>query len=228
MKRFGQVPIFIFGELRLGYLWIFPKSEHLSVGIGALTPKRGELQTTLNRVMSRFGISLDGVKFHGLPIPIYLGKEAITTKRTLLVGDAAGLADPFSGEGIRFGIKSGLWAANAILRKQPKNYQKIVERRIGWSHTLGVGLAHIFYRYPRLSFRLGVHNPFVAYAFLDMFTDRAGYGKVILRVIGTLPIYLITELLSELAMRFGWLEISQTLKKQVYPAQWILTELEQA
>ena len=96
--RFADKPIFIFGEVATGYLWIFPKSDHLSVGIGALYPKPGELQATLERVMTRYGISIRGQPQKGHPIPIYNRREPISTHRTLLVGDAAGLVDPFSGE----------------------------------------------------------------------------------------------------------------------------------
>ena len=53
MRRFAAAPLFIFGEVRMGYLWVFPKADHLSVGIGALKPRPGELQATLNRVMAR-------------------------------------------------------------------------------------------------------------------------------------------------------------------------------
>ena len=105
-SRFADKPLFIFGEVATGYLWIFPKSDHLSVGIGALHPKPGELQATLERVMTRYGISISGQPQKGHPIPIYNRREPISTHRTLLVGDAAGLVDPFTGEGIRFAGKS--------------------------------------------------------------------------------------------------------------------------
>jgi len=53
--------LFIFGEVRMGYLWIFPKAAHLSVGIGALRPRPGELQAVLRRVMARYGLDLSGI-----------------------------------------------------------------------------------------------------------------------------------------------------------------------
>jgi len=89
--RFADKPMFIFGEVATGYLWIFPKSDHLSVGIGALHPKPGELQSTLDRAMTHYGISISGQPRKGHPIPIYNRREPISTHRTLLVGDAAGL-----------------------------------------------------------------------------------------------------------------------------------------
>ena len=105
LQRFAGRPVFIFGKIRLGYLWIFPKADHLSVGIAALHPRRGELQATLRRVMHAYDIDLDGLPLHGHPIPLYSGRERIATRRTLLAGDAAGLADPLSGEGIRYAVQ---------------------------------------------------------------------------------------------------------------------------
>lgn len=108
-SRFADKPIFVFGEVATGYLWIFPKSDHLSVGIGALHPKSGELQATLERVMTRYGIPIKGQPQKRLPIPIYDRREKISTQRTLLVGDAAGLVDPFTGRASVLASRAGGW-----------------------------------------------------------------------------------------------------------------------
>ena len=199
MERFADRPVFIFGEINRGYLWIFPKSRHLSVGIGAFHPKPGELQSTLKRVMGDYGIQVEGQPTHGHPIPVYIRREKIATARALLVGDAAGLVDPLSGEGIRYAIKSGRLAAQAILSGQIEDYPDRVYREIGSSHRFGVGLAVFFYQLPRLCFWLGVRNPLSTRAFVDLLSDRADYPEVILRIIGTLPLFLLTETAAALA-----------------------------
>ena len=109
MARFAHKPVFIFAAIRRGYLWIFPKGDHLSVGIARLKPRPGQLQASLAKVMSEYGISLEHAVFHGHTIPLYGGPQPIATHRCLLVGDAAGLVDPLSGEGIRPAIKSAGW-----------------------------------------------------------------------------------------------------------------------
>ena len=38
LARFAEHPLFIFGEINTGYIWIFPKADHLSIGIGGLNP----------------------------------------------------------------------------------------------------------------------------------------------------------------------------------------------
>ncbi|MEW5956686.1 MAG: geranylgeranyl reductase family protein [Chloroflexota bacterium] len=207
LRRFGQALLFIFGDIRQGYAWIFPKADHLSVGMAALHPKPGQLQAALAQVATCYGLSLAGVRLHGHPIPIYTHREPIATARVLLVGDAAGLVDPFSGEGIRPAIKSGRLAAEAILSGQPNRYPGLIWREIGFSHTFGLGLALLFYNFPRACFLLGAANPYATHAFMDMLADRAGYPEVILRIFGTLPVFLLAEglaIVAGLCGGLGW------------------------
>jgi flavin-dependent dehydrogenase len=217
MRRFAGHPRFIFGEVRFGYLWIFPKSSHLSIGIAAVHPKPGEMQTTLKRVMDRYGISLEGIPQHGHPIPLFTGRQPVMTRRVLLVGDAAGLVDPFSGEGIRFAVKSGRLAAEAILSGHPEQYGREVQRQIGAGHRLARPLARLFYRFPRACFHLGVCNPFVTYAFVDLLSDRIGYARVIIRMFATLPLFLATEITARAAGRLIGEKWQENIRALVYP-----------
>ena len=215
-RRYEDQPVFIFGEIGMGYLWIFPKSSHLSVGIGAFHPRPGALQATLARVMDRYGIDVRGQPAHGHPLPVYTHREPISTRRTLLVGDAAGLIDPLTGEGIRFAIKSGKLAAEAILSGEVEGYARRVYREIGASHRLGVGLAYLFYRYPRTCFALGVRNPLATRAFVDLVSDRARYPALIFRLFATLPAFAAAEGLAALAGAFGGQEGRKRVRRALY------------
>jgi flavin-dependent dehydrogenase len=217
MRVYGHRPVFIFREIHQGYIWIFPKADHLSVGIAALHPKRGELQATLKRVMARFGISLENVPMHGHPIPIYSRREAISTRRALLVGDAAGLVDPFSGEGIRYAIKSGKLAAQAILADKPEQYPGLIYRQIGLGHSLSMIEARIFFRLERYCLRLGAPNPFTTQAIVDLLADRATTIEVMLRAIITLPVFAATEAIAALAGRLGGPASSRRVRAAIYP-----------
>lgn len=214
--RFADKPMFIFGEVKTGYLWIFPKSDHLSVGIGALNPGPGALQSTLERVMARFDISIEGQPRKGHPLPVYDHRESINTPRAFLVGDAAGLVDPFSGEGIRFAIKSGRLAAEAILSGHPERYAVSVDRKIGRNHRLAVTMTNIFYNHPRSSFQLGVRNPFVTRVLVDMLADQVGYGKVLAHIFGTLPLFLLTETAAGLSGLVGGRKAAEKVRESVY------------
>ncbi len=203
MKRFAASSIFIFGEVRKGYLWIFPKAAHLSVGIGSLKRERADLKKTLERVMARYDISLEGAKLHGHPVPIYRRHETISTERTLLVGDAAGLVDPFTGEGIRMAVKSAQLAAEAIVAGDLAQYQRSVHREIGRSHLFGRVMASAFFYFPRTSFALIARNPVATQAMVDLISDRADYPQVIIRLILSLPAYIVTETAAAIANGFG-------------------------
>ncbi len=215
-RRYGDELLFIFGSIRMGYAWIFPKADHLSVGIAALHPRRGELQTALSMVMARYGISLDKAELHGHPIPIYTHREPIATSRALLVGDAAGLADPFTGEGIRIAIKSGRIAAQAILSREVAQYPDMIYREIGISQTFALGLAWLFYHFPRLCITLAAPNPFSTYAFMDLLADRADYPEVIFQLFASLPVYWMTEGIAMLVSLFGGSQRGKQIRSTVY------------
>lgn len=194
-KLHGFTPAlwFLFGEIRNGYAWIFPKRDFLSVGVAALHPQQGELQKQLSQVASRYGLSLEGAQIKGHPIPLYTRREKISTARVLLVGDAAGLVDPFSGEGIRFAIKSGKLAAQALLAGKPARYPHSVQWQIGISHRLGLAVALFFYRFTRFSLSLGIPSPFITRSLMDMFGDRISYWGFLLRLLVGLPVILFNR-----------------------------------
>jgi hypothetical protein len=73
-----------------------------------------------------------------------------------------------------------------------------VFRKIGLSHTFGVALARIFYRFPRLCFALGVRNPAVTALFVELLSDRAGYPEVMARMAATLPAFAVKEIVRRL------------------------------
>jgi len=217
MHRFEQQLVFIFGEIHYGYLWIFPKSDHLTIGIGALHPKPGQLQKKLKEVMQRFGIPLDNSRLRGHPIPIYTRREKVASKRTLLVGDAAGMVDPLSGEGIRFAIKSGRLAAESILSGHPESYARALFRGIGLNHQLTMLFSLLFYLLPDFFLFLGTPNPFSTQGVVDMLADRITMIEFILFSFFTLPIFVGTELLARFLHHLGHAQISDRIRASVYP-----------
>jgi flavin-dependent dehydrogenase len=158
-----------------------------------LKPKPGELQSVLGRVMQRFGIPIQEQTSHGHPVPIYGQSEPLGTHRSLLVGDAAGLVDPFTGEGIRFAIKSGRLAAQAILSELPENYTARVNQSIGSTLRMGSVMRQVFYQFQNTWFELALRNPAVSQALVDMFADRIGYGRLLLTIATTFPRSMFTK-----------------------------------
>ncbi|MFW9890281.1 MAG: NAD(P)/FAD-dependent oxidoreductase [Candidatus Thorarchaeota archaeon] len=107
-------------EGRVAYGWIFPKREHLCIGIAGaavhMYPLRPAFDAFRKKMEERIGIplKLEKRRVH------FLGADGVSsrnvTDRAILVGDAAGFVDPMMGEGIAYAMKSGVYAADIIAR----------------------------------------------------------------------------------------------------------------
>ena len=181
LEEYQETVLFLLGVPSLGYLWIFPKAEHLSVGIGTFLGKNPAMREILRREMARLGVDVEGHPEYGHPLPIYLRRERLHQGRVLLVGDAGGLVDPLLGEGIRHAIDSGRMAAEAVLQDDPAGYTARVQRALGANLRWGLRWAKVFYRHPWGSFELGVRTPLFLESFLRLFAGRTTYRRMALR-----------------------------------------------
>lgn len=183
--EYGSRALFSLGIVPWGYIWVFPKGDSLSIGIGQFRPGRLDLRSILHHEMARLGIKLEGVALQGYPIPCYQAPpwplwrlqppEKLSTRRCILVGDAAGLVDPFLGEGIRYAISSGRLAAAAIVQDNLSGYESNIWRKIGHSLATAGLLAGFFYCFQKLGYRLGVSNPATIRQFVGVLTERFSY-----------------------------------------------------
>lgn len=151
--RFAGVARFDFEAMPAGYGWVFPKREHLSCGI--LTTERGAggLREALGRYLARVGLPPpEPAALHGYVIPVRPRRGGFVRGRVLLAGDAAGLADPLTGEGISLGIWSGTLAARclACASPDPSAYVRSLRREILPELRVARALAWIAYRRPKL------------------------------------------------------------------------------
>lgn len=180
MEEYAETALFVLGRPRQGYLWIFPKADHLSVGIGALGVRVPRMRRILEREMEALGIGIDGVRLRGHPLPICLMRRSLRRGRVLLAGDAAGLVDPLLGEGIRHAIDSGRLAAVSILANDLAGYPRTVSRVIAGDLVWGQFWALAFYGFPRISFELGVRNPQFVKEMLRLFAGKTSYRRMLL------------------------------------------------
>ncbi len=107
-----------------GYGWVFPKEGKLSVGV-VTAPKRGRsIRKQTDRYLLRLGLGeAEVIKMQGHPIRYRRSVgEPVAQGRALLLGDAAGLADEFTAEGIAYALHSANLAADAILKTQDPAY----------------------------------------------------------------------------------------------------------
>jgi flavin-dependent dehydrogenase len=133
-----------FGVSQAGYGWVFPKDDHLTVGVGCRLSKLRDAHALFNGFVKR----IPELERAHIPKPeahlIPLGgvSKILTTKnRILLAGDSAGFAEPLLGEGIYFSIWSGQLAAlvgsEACHQERfDEQFLKRYEKR--WGNSFGV------------------------------------------------------------------------------------------
>ncbi|MCP4818138.1 MAG: geranylgeranyl reductase family protein, partial [Shimia sp.] len=104
-----------FGAATWGYGWSFPKLHSTTVGVGGLRAPNPDMKAHMRRYVETLGFDPDAIKFKGHHLPFGDFRKSPGRANILLAGDAAGLVDPITGEGIAFAMKSGQIAAQAAL-----------------------------------------------------------------------------------------------------------------
>jgi flavin-dependent dehydrogenase len=98
-----------------GYAWVFPKGDHVNVGVGGYLEEGPRMRDHLRRYCEVHGIGIDDLTdIRGHRLPIRRSGTAVATRRALLVGDAAALVDPFSGDGMYEAFASSRIAAEVV------------------------------------------------------------------------------------------------------------------
>ncbi len=135
-----------------GYIWSFPRPTHISYGLitrsePGWTPRAKTLLS--NFIVADLGPDpLRHAEFYSAPVPC-LGphswvRNRISGERWALIGDAAGLVDPITGEGIHYAFKSAELLAETI--EQPNKYALRVEKEIGHELARAARMYRRFYR----------------------------------------------------------------------------------
>jgi geranylgeranyl reductase family protein len=136
-----------------GYGWVFPKGDHANLGVGGWGGEGPRLRDHLARLARAHGISpetLTDVRGHRLPMRP-LGMPA-GSRRTLLVGDAAGLVDPLSGDGMYEAFVSARLAADAIVTGELDGYGAALSAALDRHAAASWAAKRAFDRYPRTVF----------------------------------------------------------------------------
>jgi flavin-dependent dehydrogenase len=117
----GDRPELHFCRDLAGYGWCFRKGDYLNIGLGR-DDRQGlaaHIEDFLAFLRRERGVPEPPGRFHGHAYLLYgHGKRELIADGALLVGDAAGLAYPSSGEGILPAVESGLLAAQTLLEAQ--------------------------------------------------------------------------------------------------------------
>jgi geranylgeranyl reductase family protein len=128
-----------FSPYRKGYIWVIPRALNTSIGIitTELSASHG-LKKELDMFIQQNYPHIKKISRWAALIPSVKDPEIFNTPLAgtnwVLIGDAAGHADPVSGEGIPFAILDGELAAQAVAENTPKQFDKM------WKETYGMNL----------------------------------------------------------------------------------------
>ena len=170
IKEGNYIELHFLKDFLPGYFWIFPLADgQCNVGVGMRSDyvgkKRINLKTELNNIIQKYpqlserfknAEPVDDIRGYGLPLGSK--KRAISGDNYMLIGDAASLIDPFTGEGIGNAILSGYTAAQqakeAIETKNfsgtaLKKYDEAIYRRLGDELSLSYRMQKLV-KYPWL------------------------------------------------------------------------------
>lgn len=124
------------GSIPDGYGWIFPKKDSLSIGVKGPVKMGKGLKLYLEKMLQHFQLDIKDFVITGHLIPHHISEKPISKEKVLLVGDAAGLVDCWTGEGIFYSLKSAQIAAREIKRffdghyKALSNYESAINAEI--------------------------------------------------------------------------------------------------
>jgi geranylgeranyl reductase family protein len=135
-----------------GYGWVFPKDGHANYGVGGWASEGPRLREHLWRLCDVHGVDMSGLTdLHGRRLPIRRAGAA-RTGPVLLVGDAAGLVDPLSGDGIYEALLSARLAAAAVLEDRLDGYEAALRASLGRFAETSWRAKLVLDRHPRTAF----------------------------------------------------------------------------
>jgi len=178
LERYSGRVVFDLGGIERGYGWIFPKRDHVNVGVYSAFGSRG-LNRALDAFIARYP-SLASARRRirsGYPIPLRNRKGVYERGRVWLLGDAAGCAESVYGEGIYFALCSAQLAVDVCAAAQgdpgPGRYgaavKSVLEPQLRYSERIARGLyAFQTFAFERLARNRAINDQFAGLIFGDV------------------------------------------------------------
>ncbi len=186
-----------YGVVKGGYAWVFPKDNHVNVGAGffnqrgAAARKKAGTREFLQQVICQYLDVLqikykkEDLIFHAHPLPIWSGMRRLQNSdaTVLLAGDAAGLVNPFFGDGIFHALRSGQTAAKCLTDGTAQQYTRQIADMYRDNFDSALRLSKFFYQWPVFCYRFGVQRPSSTCTAARLLCGEAVFGDITDRVI---------------------------------------------
>ena len=197
----GDACVFDLGVIPAGYGWVFPKRDHLNIGLYRFfkRPANLDLRRLLDAFIARYRIlrGYERIAVKALFIPVAPVSRRLVAQGVVLIGDAAGVGDPLFGEGIYFAIRSGNLAAEAIASaldgKIPLGSFDMRMRSLRFDLWVARLAARLFYSSPRLGFRFGVRIAPVRELFMGVLSGAVSPARALGGLVGLTPHWLLAR-----------------------------------
>jgi len=204
-----------------GYIWVFPRADHVSAGIAGKmgATSTAELRRILEKWLEENGFGLEGARFYSHILPSFRAQTFETLEVCgegwAMIGDSAGLVDPITGEGLYFALRSAEMCASALLAGRPDDYRARLEEEVLPELRLAARVSERFYngqvfddsvleRMVALTAQSATFRELMS----DLFAGIQGYGDLRARLYRILPAVL-REGLAE-TLRWPWNKIGSS------------------
>ena len=196
LADFHDRALFDLGGMERGYGWIFPKRDHLNVGI--YSPLGGRQMRAQLDAFLQLHAALRGAAVLsrvGYAIPLFDRRRRLASGRALLLGDAAGCAEGVYGEGIYFAMTTGRIAAEAIATapdaQAGTRYATEVTRTLAPELTCSNWIGRGYFTFPRFAFRHLAMDPRGQAKFAGIITGETSYRDCLWSAIRGAPRWLL-------------------------------------
>ncbi len=186
LEKWGKSVEIEFGRIHGGYAWLFPKRNHLSVGAGCQFSEAKSLKRHYESFIDYLNFrKYTPLRTSSLLIPVMKDKVTCCGERFVLLGDATGLADPLTGEGIYNAILSAQLCAPSIMnslvnnRNDLQSYQQSVDLIISPELLIAQKTATLLARFPNLVFSLLTGNERIWKNIAKLMRGETNYNTII-------------------------------------------------
>lgn len=169
------------GKIPASYGWVFPKGDRLTVGVIASRGQGEATKAYLREFVDRLGLAgFEAVQDSGHLTRCRCDDSPLRKGQVIVAGDAAGLLDPWTREGISFALRSGTLAGEYAVKGDLNGYVAAVNATLARDMRAGQTLLSAFTRHTG-TFHRGLNTPKGWSAFVKMCRSEISLSELVAR-----------------------------------------------